>query len=255
MNPFSQLTGKCALVTGAGTDGIGRAAAIALARRGADLVVHDRTKALIADTAELLRAFGVRVLALEGDFSVQGAARALVQQAHAALGRLDIVVANAGISQRKAILDLTDEDMQRVISTNLLATMALTQEAARTMVAAASGSIVIVSSINEDRVVPEQAHYCASKGGLRQWGRALAASVGPAGVRVNLLCPGAIETPLNHQHLAEYPERRDTVVNRTPLRRFGEPGDVGSVIAFLAGDESRFITGASLYVDGGLSIG
>lgn len=255
MNSLGQLTGKCALVTGAGTDGVGRAVAIALARRGADVVVHDRTKALTEDTVELLRPFGVRVFALEADFASATAARTLVQQAYTSLGRLDIVVANAGISQRKAILDLTDEDMQRVIGTNLLATMALTQEAAKRMVQAGSGSIVIVSSINEDRVVPEQAHYCASKGGLRQWGRALAASVGPAGVRVNMLCPGAIETPMNHAHLAEHPERRDTIVNRTPLRRFGKPGDVGDVAAFLAGDEARFITGASVYVDGGVSFG
>jgi NAD(P)-dependent dehydrogenase (short-subunit alcohol dehydrogenase family) len=131
----------------------------------------------------------------------------------------------------------------------------LTQESAKIMSQAGSGAIIIVSSINEDRVVPEQAHYCAAKGGVRQWGRALAASVGPSGVRVNLLCPGAIETPLNHDYLTAHPERRDVVVQRTPLRRIGEPSDIGAAAAFLASDESRFMTGASLYVDGGLSIG
>ena len=155
----------------------------------------------------------------------------------------------------KEILELSDDDMQRVIGINLLATMALTQEAAKAMVRVGSGSIIIIGSINEDRVIPEQGHYCASKGGLRQWGRALAASLGPSGVRVNLLCPGAIDTPMNQAHLAAHPERRATIIERTPLRRLGEPTDLAAAAAFLASDESRFMTGASLFVDGGLSFG
>jgi NAD(P)-dependent dehydrogenase (short-subunit alcohol dehydrogenase family) len=255
MNTTTQLHGKCALVTGAGTAGIGRAIALELARRGADVVVHDRTREMADQTAVLLHGLGVRVFALEADFSSMSAARLLVQNAHDCLGRIDIVVASAGISQRKAALDLTDEDMHRVVGVNLLATMALTQEAAKAMTRAGGGSIVIVSSVNEDRVIAEQAHYCASKGGLRQWGRALAASLGPVGVRVNLLCPGAIDTPMNHAHLVQHPERREVVLARTPLRRLGEPADIGCAAAFLAGDDSRFMTGASLFVDGGLSLG
>lgn len=255
MNATKQLRGKCALVTGAGTAGIGRAIALELARRGADVVVHDRTREMADQTAVLLQELGVRVFALAADFSAMPAARLLVRQAHDCLGRLDVVVANAGISQRKPILDITDDDMHRVVAVNLLATMALTQTAAQVMSGADGGSIIIVSSINEDRVIAEQGHYCATKGGLRQWGRALAAGVGAAGVRVNLLCPGAIETPLNHDHLAAHPERRDAVVQRTPLRRMGEPGDLGTTAAFLASDDSRFMTGSSLYVDGGLAIG
>jgi NAD(P)-dependent dehydrogenase (short-subunit alcohol dehydrogenase family) len=255
MSQTAQLAGKRVLVTGAGTTGIGRSIALELARRGADICVHDRTRALAQQTTASLTGFGVRVFALEADFSTMGAARALVQEAHEQMGGLDVVIANAGISQRKAVLELTDEDMQRILGINLMAAMALTQEAAETMVRAGGGSIVIVSSINEDRVIPEQAHYCASKGGLRQWGRALAAAVGPSGVRVNMLCPGAINTPMNLPYLAEHPERRDAVLHRTPLRRLGEPADIGCAAAFLAGDDSRFMTGASLYVDGGLSLG
>ena len=202
MNTTTQLHGKCALVTGAGTAGIGRAIALELARRGADVVVHDRTREMADQTAVLLHGLGVRVFALAADFSSMSAARLLVQNAHDCLGRL-----------------------------------------------------VIVSSVNEDRVIAEQAHYCASKGGLRQWGRALAASLGPVGVRVNLLCPGAIDTPMNHAHLVQHPERREVVLARTPLRRLGEPADIGCAAAFLAGDDSRFMTGASLFVDGGLSLG
>jgi NAD(P)-dependent dehydrogenase (short-subunit alcohol dehydrogenase family) len=255
MSAIGQLTGKCALVTGAGTQGIGRAVALELARRGADIVVHDRTKELADQTAVLLDGLGVRVFTLEADFSEMSAARVLVQQAHDCLGRLDIVVANAGISQRKAVLELTDEDIRRILDINLMAAMALTQEAANSMVRAGGGSIVIVSSINEDRVIPEQAHYCASKGGLRQWGRSLAAAMGASGVRVNMLCPGAIDTPMNQPYLAEHPKRRETVLDRTPLRRLGEPADIARAAAFLAGDDSRFMTGVSLYVDGGLSLG
>ena len=255
MTVVGQLKGKCALVTGAGTSGIGRCVALELARRGADIVVHDRTMELADQTVVLLQGLGVRAFALAADFSDMSAARALVQQAHGQLGRLDIVIANAGVSQRKPILELTDQDMECILSVNLMATMALTQEAAKTMVQTGSGSIVIVSSINEDRVIPEQAHYCASKGGLRQWGRALAAALGPNGVRVNMLCPGAIDTPMNQPYLAAHPERRETVLNRTPLRRLGDPTDIASAAAFLASDESRFMTGASLVVDGGLSLG
>ena len=166
------------------------------------------------------------------------------------------VVTEADIERaRREQPNITDQDMERILSVNLMATMALTQEAAKTMVQSGSGSIVIVSSINEDRVIPEQAHYCASKGGLRQWGRALAAALGPNGVRVNMLCPGAIDTPMNQPYLAAHPERRETVLNRTPLRRLGDPTDIASAAAFLASDESRFMTGASLVVDGGLSLG
>ena len=255
MNRTGQLAGKCVLVTGSGTEGIGRAVALELARRGADIALHDRSASAVAETAALLQGLGVRVFPVVADFSTMAAARALLREALACLGRLDVVVANAGISQRKPILELTDDDMQRVIGINLLATMALTQEAAKAMVRAGNGSIIIIGSINEDRVIPEQGHYCASKGGLRQWGRALAASLGPSGVRVNLLCPGAIDTPMNQAHLAAYPERLASVVERTPLRRLGEPVDIATVAAFLASDESRFMTGASLYVDGGMSLG
>ena len=250
-----RLAGKTALVTGAGSAGIGRAIALEFARQGAELVVHDRTLAQCTDTVNLLRATGARVSALEADLESMASARLLVRQARLTLGRLDVVVANAGITQRKPLLELTDEDMQRVVGLNLLATMALTQEAARCMVAAGSGSIVIVSSVNQDLVIAEQAHYCASKGGLRQWGRALAASLGPSGVRANLLCPGAIDTAMNQGYLSQYPERRQAVIARTPLRRFGETSELGPAAVFLASDDARFITGTSLVVDGGLSVG
>lgn len=175
MTAVGQLKGKCALVTGAGTTGIGRSVALELARRGADVVVHDRTVELADQTVVLLQGLGVRAFALAADFSDMSAARTLVQQAHGQLGRFDIVIANAGVSQRKPILELTDQDMQRILGVNLMATVALTQEAAKTMVQTGSGSIVIVSSINEDRVIPEQAHYCASKGacgsGVERWRR------------------------------------------------------------------------------------
>ena len=253
---MDSLSGKCALVTGAGTAGIGRAVAIELARRGADLVVHDRVGSGLDETVRLVQDMrpGVRVVPLTADFSAMAAARTLVGQACASLGRIDIVIANAGMSQRKPILELTDADMQNMLAVNLLSTMALTQEAAKVMVGAGRGSIVIVGSINEDRVIPEQAHYCASKGGLRQWGRALAAGLGPSGVRVNLLCPGAIDTPMNQAHLAAHPERQASVLARTPLRRLGEPWDIARAAAFLASDESGFVTGASLFIDGGMSL-
>jgi NAD(P)-dependent dehydrogenase (short-subunit alcohol dehydrogenase family) len=255
MSQSGQLAGKRVLVTGAGTTGIGRSIALELASRGADICVHGRTRAPAQLTTASLTGFGVRVFALAADISTMGAGRALVQEANECMGGLDVVIANTGITQRKAVLDLTDEDMQRVLGINLIAAMALTQEAAKAMVRSGGGSIVIVSSINEDRVIPERAHYCASKGGLRQWGRALAAAAGPSGVRVNLLCPSAIDTPMNQPYLAQHPERLEAVLNRTPLRRLREPADIACAAAFLAGDDSRFMTGASLSVDGGLSLG
>jgi glucose 1-dehydrogenase len=200
---------RTALVTGVAPGGIGEAVALALSKTLTQLVVHDKDEAVAIELARRITAEGCLTYGMGGDFSQPAVARNLAQQACERVGRLDILVANAGMTQRCNILELTDDDMIRVISVNLLSSMALTQECAKHMVKNEGGCILIVSSVNEDLVIPQQAHYCASKGGLRQWARAMAVALGPKNVRVNLVCPGAIDTPMNRGYLNQHPEREE----------------------------------------------
>lgn len=246
---------RTALVTGVAPGGIGEAVAHALSQSVTHIVVHDKNEAVAQALARQLADQGCQAHGLGGDFSQPSAARILAKQACEIVGKLDILVANAGMTQRRDILELTDEDIAQVINVNLLSNIALTQECARHMVAQGRGGgcILIISSVNEEMVIPQQAHYCASKGGLRQWARALAVALGPKKVRVNLICPGAIDTPMNQAYLSQHPEREAHVLQKTPLQRLGTPGDVAAAVRFLASEDASFVTGISFFVDGGIS--
>jgi NAD(P)-dependent dehydrogenase (short-subunit alcohol dehydrogenase family) len=250
-----RLSGRTALVTGAGTRGIGGAIAAALAADGADVAVHHYGDGTLAeDLAARLRAAGRRAVVLAADLADPAAARDLVRRAVTALGHLDVLVANAATFSRVPFLELTDAEWDRIHAVNLRGYFATGQEAARHMVArGAGGRIVMVSSVNQVSVNRGIAHYAASKGGVMQLARAMALELAPHGVTVNLIAPGTIETDLNRAALAD-PDWRRGKLAAIPAQRLGRPEDVAGAAVFLASEAAGYVTGATITVDGGLTL-
>jgi len=249
------LEGKRALVTGAGSRGIGRAIAEALGNAGADVAAHyygdDATTLELVTT---LRAAGRLAVALSADLSDPSAARALVRRAIDELGGLDVAVCCAAVLSRVPFLDLTDAEWDRVHAVNLRGYFAVGQEAARHMVAqGAGGRIIMVSSVNQVTVNRGIAHYAATKGGVMQLAKAMALELAPAGVTVNLIAPGTIETDLNRAYLAEAGNRR-AKLGLIPMDRIGRPEDVAGAAVYLASEAAAYVTGATIVVDGGLTL-
>lgn len=244
-----------ALVTGADSRGIGRACALALAAAGADVALHwYRDEALAEDLAGRVRALGRRAVLVHADMGDPGAARAAVDRARDALGGLGILVCNAARIQRKPVLEITDADFAGVQAVNLHGYFACAQQAARHMVAAGTpGRIVMVSSINQAHANPDIAHYVATKGGVMMLARAMALELAPHGITVNLVAPGTIETDINRGMLAD-PEFRARKLAPVPMRRAGTPEDVAGAVAYLASAAAAYVTGATIVVDGGLTI-
>jgi len=249
------LDGKRALVTGAGSRGIGRAIAEALGNAGADVAAHyygDDTTVL--ELVTTLRAAGRLAVALSADLSDPSGARALVRRAIDELGGLDVAVCCAAVLSRVPFLDLTDAEWDRVHAVNLRGYFAVGQEAARHMVAqGVGGRIIMVSSVNQVTVNRGIAHYAATKGGVMQLAKAMALELAPTGVTVNLIAPGTIETDLNRAYLAEAGNRR-AKLGLIPMDRIGRPEDVAGAAVYLASEAAAYVTGATIVVDGGLML-
>lgn len=250
-----KLHGRTALVTGADSQGIGRATALALAEAGADVALHwFRDQAQVEALATDIRSLGRTAIVVGADLGLAPEARRAVQQAAAGLGGLSIVVCNAGMIQRKPLLEITDEDWDRVHAVNLHGPFAVAQEAAKRMVAAgAGGRIVMISSINQAHANPDIAHYAASKGGVMMLARAMALELAPHDITVNLVAPGTIETDINRAMLAD-PAFRARKLAAVPLRRAGTPEDVAAAVVYLASAAAAYVTGSTITVDGGLTI-
>jgi NAD(P)-dependent dehydrogenase (short-subunit alcohol dehydrogenase family) len=196
---------------------------------------------------------GRRAVALPADLADPDAARALVRRAIAELGALDVVVCCAAVLSRVPFLDLTDAEWDRVHAVNLRGYFAVGQEAARHMVERRSGRIIMVSSVNQVTVNRGIAHYVATKGGVMQLAKAMALELAPAGVTVNLIAPGTIETDLNRHFLADAENRR-VKLRLIPMARIGHPQDVAGAAVFLASEAAAYVTGATIVVDGGLTL-
>ena len=247
----ARLAGRCALITGA-AGGIGLGCARAFAAEGCDLVLLDLDEArVIAAAEQLSEASGRQVHALACDLADADAARQAVIRAAALLGKVDVLVNNAGMLVPGDILDAELEDFDRVMAVNLRAPFVVGQTVARHMVdAKIKGSIINMSSINAVLAIPNQIAYVTSKGGLSQMTKAMALALAPHGVRVNAIGPGTVVTDILKGVMQDEAARR-RVLQRTPLGRFGEPAEIGRVAVFLACEDSSYMTGQTLYPDGG----
>ena len=245
------LEGKTAIVTGA-AKGIGAACALAFARHGADVVLGDVLEDRCAETARrIAEETGRETLALRADVSEESDCAALLDACAERFGRCDILLNNAGIIAAGSILDAEVEDFDRVLGVNLRGTFLMSRLVARDMVArGVKGSIIHMSSTNAVVTIPNQLAYAASKGGIMQLTKVMALALAPHDIRVNAIGPGTIITDILDSVIADEEARR-TILSRTPLGRFGDPGEIGTVAVFLASDYASYLTGETIYPDGG----
>jgi NAD(P)-dependent dehydrogenase (short-subunit alcohol dehydrogenase family) len=245
-----QLAGRVALVTG-GARGIGRAISLAFAREGADVAVADQRADEAERVAEEVRRLGRRALVVEADVARPEQVAAMVERAAGEFGRLDILVANAGVSQRVDFLEMAVEEWDRVIGINLRGVFLCGQAAARRMVAdGARGAIINLASQRAESAGRQQVAYVASKGGVKSLTKAMALDLAPHGIRVNAIGPGPALTDLTRARFSD-PAERAAFEARVPLGRLGEPDDIAGAAVFLASDAARWVTGHCLFVDGG----
>lgn len=250
LNPFS-LEGKLALVTGGGT-GIGLEIARCMVMAGASVVITGRREAVLQDAVTDL---GKAVHYLTNDICELDQLDGLVAHIEATYGPLDILVNNAGVNMKKPALEVTDDEFNRIIQTNLNAVFALTRTCAQRMVARKSGVILMISSMAAYYGIDRVVAYAASKSAVEGMVKVLASEFSKDNVRVNAIAPGFIETEMSRTAMNSDPDRRDRAMRRTPMGKFGQPQDIGQAAVFLASEAARYITGASLPVDGGNSIG
>ena len=245
---FSSLSGRTALVTGA-SRGIGREIALELARAGADVAINYHAEPERAEqTANELTALGVRATAVAGDVGNAGDVRRMIDEVAERFGRLDILVNNAGVQTWTPFLDVTEDEWDLVIRTNLKGCFLCTQAAARHM-RAHGGAIVNIGSGCNKVPFPGLVAYTASKGGIEMLTKVAAVELAVHRIRVNCVAPGAVEVERTRLELDDYAGTWGAV---TPLGRIGTPDDVARVVRFLASDDSAFVTGQTLWVDGGL---
>lgn len=247
-----QLAGKAAIVTGA-SSGIGRAIALALGREGAAVAVNYARDAEGADaTVKEIEANSGRAFAVQADVSKEDDVRDLVGRAVKEFGRLDVMVNNAGVEYKMPFLETPLETWEKVIAVNLTGPWLGCQEAAKQMVSQAGpGRIINVSSVHEDLAMPTNSPYCAAKGGLRMLTRTIAVELAPYAITVNNVAPGAIETPMDAK-LEQDPAQMNTLLSEIPLGRMGKPEEVASLAVYLASDAAAYVTGSTLFVDGGM---
>jgi L-rhamnose 1-dehydrogenase len=248
------LNEKVAVVTG-GSRGIGAAISIAAARHGAKVaLLHHQDGANAKSVVDQIRTAGGQAIAIDGDISRPETSTALIEAAVKAFGRLDVLASNAGICPFHAFLDLPADMLQRTMEVNLHGAFYVTQAAAKQMKAqGAGGAIIATSSISALVGGAMQTHYTPTKAGVHSLMQSAAIVLGPFGIRCNSVMPGAIVTDLNRDDL-EQPGKREYFEKRIPIGRLGQPDDVADCVVFLASDMARYVTGASLLVDGGMFV-
>ena len=243
-----KLQGKVALVTGAGR-GIGRAIAQAFVDNGASVVANDRDSIAVEKTAALC---GAGCKFVPADISILENHELLVKKAVDEFGALDILVNNAGIQFYEKFLDARECNWDLTVGVNLKGPFFLAQCSARQMVQQKSGGIILnIASIHDSVALLDRSIYSITKGGVKMMTRSLAFELAEYGIRVNAISPGAISTDMNRQVLANQ-QRLDRVLEKIPLKRIGSPEEIAGAAVFLASPEASYVTGATLYVDGGI---
>lgn len=245
------LAGRTAVVTGAAR-GIGAGCARGFAEHGARVVLADIHAAQCAETARRIADdTGAPTLAVHADVSDEGDCAGILDSCLERFGPCDILLNNAGVIVPGSILDATVDDFDRVLAVNLRGTFLLSRLVARDMVKRGiKGAVINMSSVNAVVAIPDQLPYAASKGGVAQMTRAMALALAPHGIRVNAIGPGTILTDLAKVVVANEEARR-TILSRTPMGRIGQPSEVASVAVFLASDYASYLTGETIYPDGG----
>jgi gluconate 5-dehydrogenase len=253
VNPLFDLTGKAALITGA-SRGLGQTFGRALARAGANLIVTSRRLDALGSFCQEIRSLGRNITPLELDVRNEESINRMAAAALDSCDQLHILVNNAGCNIRKPALDVTWDDWNTIVDTNLRGAFFVAQAAARHMVERRYGRIVNIGSLTSVFGFAGLAPYGASRGGIRQMTQSLADDWGPFGVTVNCLAPGWFKTYQNEALYAD-PAWVEYLVDRIPLKRPGQPEDLEGAIVFLASDASAYVTGQTLLVDGGISTG
>jgi len=248
----SDLKEKVAIITGA-RRGMGKSHALRLAKAGAKVVVSDISEEECQKVVDEIKKNRGEAMAVKCDVTKKGEVENMVKQAIGKWGRIDILVNNAGICQFKPFLEITEEEWDRTININLKGYFLCAQAAAKEMVKQKSGVIVNIASVamgQQGVGMPNIVHYCASKGGIVGMTEALAVELAPFNIRVNAISPGAIETPMVDP-LKTDPKTMEGTLARIPLHRMGKPEEVSNLVLFLVSDDSSYMTGSTVVIDGG----
>jgi glucose 1-dehydrogenase len=250
---MDRFENKIALITGS-SQGIGAACALRLAKDGCDIILNghkfdERGEKLITEIQDM----GRKATFLKADLSKAKEATKLITDAVAAFGHLDILVNNAGVEKKASFWDVTEEDYDLIMNTNLKGVFFSTQSFVNyCRTSKVAGTVINMSSVHEEIAFPHFAAYCASKGGLKMLTRNLASELAQFNIRINNVAPGAVSTPIN-QDLLSNKEQLEKVLQNIPLKRMGKVEDVAAIVAFLASDDAAYVTGSTYFVDGGLT--
>lgn len=250
-NPVFSLENQVALITG-GAAGIGLEIARCLISAGTMVVITGRTESRLQQAVAEL---GEKARYVVNDITELDTLEGLVSEVESLYGPIDILVNNAGINQKKPALEVSDEEFNRIIDTNLSAVFSITRIVAKRMVERQRGSVIMVSSMAAYYGIDRVVAYAASKAGVEGMVKVLASDLSKFNVRVNAVAPGFIETNMMKTAFGSDPDRMNRALSRTPMGRFGKPEDVGWAVVFLSSEAARYITGVSLRVDGGNAIG
>jgi len=251
----TRLAGKSAVITGGGT-GIGQAIALAFAREGAQVVVAGRRKEKLDETLHLLQQAGCSALALECDVTKATDPQRVVKSAEDAFGKVNVLVNNAGALSVSTVENITEEDWDRVMATNVKGPFLMSRAALPAMRRAGGGSIINVGSVLGIVAIRDRAAYCASKGGVSMLTKAMALDHAQDNIRVNCVCPSIVESDMTRNLFAETEvgqQARESRLASIPLGRFGKPADIAGLTVFLASEESSWMTGTVIPVDGGVT--
>ena len=254
---MTRLAGKVAIITGGGT-GIGRAIAMARVREGARVAVAGRRREKLQETVSFLKQVGSEALAVECDVTRAADTERLVKAAEDCFGKVSVLVNNAGALSVSTVETISEEEWDRVMATNVKGPFLMSRAVLPAMRRAGGGSIVNIGSVLGIAAIRDRAAYCASKGGVTMLTRAMALDHARDKIRVNCVCPSIVESEMTQNLFAETEAGRKARKDRLatiPLGRFGKPGDIAGIVVFLASEESSWMTGTVIPVDGGVTAG